>query len=157
VAYKGIHTFSSKSASNIGLGQVGSVILDTGFITASEGGDGTKSGTLFQPSDGVIVALQATWTVSFLDLIPEDATLFLGDTGTGYESGGDIFDPETNSGSINPNTGMRIQSGIHLRSGMIIYGRWTGVRVYYNSDPDVGDDGTEDYRRWSQLICYIGV
>jgi len=145
MAYKGIHQYTPKEASNISMGQVGTVFLDTGYIAP----DGTKSGTLFQPSNGVIIAITSVWNASFVDLIPEDATKFLGDTGTGYESGGDIFDPETNS-----NDGTN--DGKPLPAGITIYGRWSGVRVYYNSDTDVGDDGTLDSKKNSKIICYIG-
>ena len=139
MAGKGLTTYTPKEASNISTGQLGSVLLDTGMITPA----GEKSGTLFQPENGVIVAIQTITNATFVDLITEDSTKYVGDTGTGYESGGDTFHLEDNSGS-----GTMV--GIEIPKGITIYGRWTGVRVYFNNDPS---DGVVDY---SKVLCYIG-
>ena len=143
MAGKGLTTYTPKEASNISTGQIGSVWLDIGKITP----EGEKSGTLFQPENGVIIAITAMQNSTFVDLITEDDTKYVGGTGTGYESGGDTFHLEDNSGS-----GAMV--GVEILKGITIYGRWTGVRVYYNSDADGdSDDGVTDY---SRVLCYIG-
>ena len=99
----GLNKYTVQEAQNAGLGQAGSVYLDT---------DTTE----FTPTNGVVVAItMLSDAVEFDILTPEDTSLYAGIGGSGYESKGDALD--------HSNT---------FPLGVTIYGRWTSVSIDTN-------------------------
>ena len=95
---RGLHAYSVQEAQNAGLGQAGSVFLDT-------------DATTFTPSSGVIVAITMLTDCQFDTLTAEGGVgNFINTAGAGYESAGDTY-----------------ASGDTLPAGVTIYGRWTAA------------------------------
>ena len=102
MASKGIYQYTVQESNNAGLGQGGSVYLNT-------------ASTTFTPTNGVIVAIQIIGDDATFDtLTPENPEKHFG-TATGdlgYESGGNQFG-----------------SGVTLTQGTTIFGRFTSVSL----------------------------
>tara|TARA_R100000808_G_scaffold7825_1_gene22547 strand:+ start:3111 stop:3452 length:342 start_codon:yes stop_codon:yes gene_type:complete len=96
---KGLHSYSVQEAQNAGLGQAGSVYLDT-------------NATAFTPTNGVVVAITMLTDCKFDTLTAEGGTGNFLCIGKGHEDGGDTF----SSSDVIP-------------EGVTIYGRWTSVSV----------------------------
>ena len=100
MASKGIYQYTVQESNNAGLGQGGSVYLNTNAKT-------------FTPTNGVIVAIQVLGNEVKLDVLTaEDSSKFIGIGGTGYESAGDTFD-----------------SDVILPASSTIFGRFTSVSL----------------------------
>ena len=108
MAGKGIYTYSVQESNNAGLGQGGSVYLNTDAKT-------------FTPTNGVIIAIQVLSADVSLDVLTaEDSSKFIGIGGTGYESGGDTFN-----------------SSVVLPASATIFGRFTSISLAAD-DTDAG-------------------
>ena len=91
--------YSLTDAAMLQLGQVGSMFVDTADQDCTP------------PSGTVFIAITVIESAKFNDLVAEDTSKFIGDTGTdsGYSGG----------------TGDYVTNSTIFSSGVTIYGRWT--------------------------------
>ena len=102
MASKGIYQYTVQESNNAGLGQGGSVYLNT-------------AATTFTPTNGVIIAIQVLGDgATFSTLTPEDTNKHIGTAAghLGHESGGNQFG-----------------SGVTIPQGATIFGRFTSVSL----------------------------